>query len=299
MTRSAPRGAFPRLVASWWRQSARQQPAPQGRADGRRVLVTGGNGGIGLATAKELLERGADVVIACRDPERARRACEQLGRAVPESSSSFVVCDLADLRSVAACVERVGAIDGLVCNAGISPTRYSTTQQGHESAFGVNVLGHVALVQGLLDHGSLTAGGKVVWITGDIYVLASDCTPDFHFSGAWGGVLSYARSKLGGLWMRHAFAEERPDVQWYAVHPGIAATHLILDIELSTLARRVLGMIDAREAARTTIRCLVEDVAEGYHHNVLGEMTLADDDVGADRQRAWGLYAQCRAFSGI
>ena len=69
-------------------------------------------------------------------------------------------------------------VDILVENAGIWPQRYATTRQGHEIAFGVNVLAHFVLRQQLQQRG-LLRDGRVVVVTGDIYLPASDCAPDF------------------------------------------------------------------------------------------------------------------------
>lgn len=71
-------------------------------------------------------------------------------------------------------------------NAGVWPRSYATTRQGHEIAFGVNVLAHFVLCRELAAAAVLDAT-RVVVLTGDIYILGSACTPDFPWHGAIGG----------------------------------------------------------------------------------------------------------------
>jgi NAD(P)-dependent dehydrogenase (short-subunit alcohol dehydrogenase family) len=80
------------------------------RADGRTVVITGGNSGIGLEAAKALRDQGAEVVLACRDVARSQQQAP--GFAVRE-------LDLADLDSVARFAEGTDRVDALVCNAGV------------------------------------------------------------------------------------------------------------------------------------------------------------------------------------
>jgi NAD(P)-dependent dehydrogenase (short-subunit alcohol dehydrogenase family) len=285
------------MVSSMWRQRSGQQPALDASAEGRRFVVTGGNGGVGFATAQGLLQAGGEVVLACRNPERVAGA---VARLEPFGAVSSVGCDLGDLDAAVACADeladRFGRIDVLVANAGIWPRRYAETAQGHEMAFGTNVLGHHALICRLVANGGLGEGSRVVLVTGDIYVLVSTCTADFAWQGVVGGQLAYCRSKLGNLWQRAVYARRHPGIDWFAVHPGVINSDLTG--AHTGLTRWALSkmMVTLEEGARTSIRASLTDEAPGYLHNVLGRMSLDADDPAMDLDAAEALLATCDAL---
>ncbi|MGZ6793190.1 MAG: SDR family NAD(P)-dependent oxidoreductase, partial [Mycobacteriales bacterium] len=120
---------------------------------GRTVVVTGGASGVGLEAARALHADGADVVLACRDVERARAAA---------GGMTVRALDLADLDSVAAFADGTERVDALVCNAGIMGGPLLGTAQGHERQMGTNHLGHAALVARLFPLLEQASGRVVV-----------------------------------------------------------------------------------------------------------------------------------------
>jgi NAD(P)-dependent dehydrogenase (short-subunit alcohol dehydrogenase family) len=187
----------------------------------------------------------------------------------------------------------------LVENAGIWPRRYAQTREGHEIAFGVNLLGHFVLRRELRRLGALAAG-RVVVLTGDIYVLARECTPDHRWSGPLGGMLAYCRSKLGNLWTAGELARRAPELTVCTVHPGVVAT----DLGGKTgalggwLKRRV--MIPPELGAQMPLWCATQPGLEsgGYWHNVHGRMRLAPQDPASDAATAAKLWETCEALAG-
>ena len=124
---------------------------------GRTFLVTGANAGIGFETSRVLAARGAHVVLACRDADRAEAAMSRILVETPNAELSFQPLDLADLDQVREATKAVRAgprIDVLVNNAGVMIPPKTLTKQGYELQFGVNHLGTFAftgLVHGHVD----------------------------------------------------------------------------------------------------------------------------------------------------
>ena len=129
---------------------------------GKRVIVTGANSGIGYEAARQLAHAGAEVILACRSPERGEAAVQKIRGESPKGSVVFRALDLADLASVeafGATFSDESAIDLLVCNAGIMmPPERAETKDGFELQFGVNHLGHFALVGHLVERLRRTPG---------------------------------------------------------------------------------------------------------------------------------------------
>jgi protochlorophyllide reductase len=146
------------------------------RGEGKRVLVTGANSGIGMEACKQLYEAGCRVLVAARSAEKAEEAMRRIAREGAGGSGALepVVLDLSRLdsvRDVADSIVSAGVtLDAVVCNAGVAPDRAGNrashhgaprrTAEGFEETIGVNHLGHFELVRSLLP--SLRRGSRVV-----------------------------------------------------------------------------------------------------------------------------------------
>jgi NAD(P)-dependent dehydrogenase (short-subunit alcohol dehydrogenase family) len=197
-------------------------------------VVTGANSGLGLATARTLAAAGARVVLACRNPERAATALDDVRAAAVGPAPETVRLDLADLDSVAAAADdiagRTDALDVLINNAGIMAPPRSRTVQGFETQFGVNHLGHFALTGRLLPTLLAAAEPRVVTVSSGGHragwIHWDDLAAERHYS-AW---LRYGQSKLANLLFTAELArlaiEHDTSLLAVAAHPGYAATSL-------------------------------------------------------------------------
>ena len=116
---------------------------------GTVVLVTGANSGIGLEASRVLADRGAHVILGCRDPLKGEAAQDQVG-----GSTEVLQIDLSSLESVRTAAASLAdrPIDVLVNNAGIMAVPQEVSVDGHELQFATNVLGPFALTGLLLGH---------------------------------------------------------------------------------------------------------------------------------------------------
>jgi len=284
-----------RLWRCLWRQSRLSPRCPATpRLDGVRALVTGGGRGIGLETTLGLAARGAEVFTS------SRRAP---GADVP---ATFVELDLGDLVSVVGCSDALGVgladrkLDILVANAGLWPARFALSAQGHEIAFATNVLGHYALIRGLIEAGRLAENARVVVVTGDIYIMARECTPDFKYRTGRGSQLAYCRSKLGNLWLARELSQRYPALQVYAVHPGVIASELSGGRTGVVGAFKAATMLSLEAGAQTSLFCATQPglPSGSYFHNTLGRVELRADDPAADGGKASALWELLEGLAG-
>jgi len=197
---------------------------------GQRVIVTGGASGIGLETARALVNAGAEVTLAVRRPDAAWAVAQEL-RAGSRGEVHVAALDLADLGSVRlfAAAWR-GPLHMLVNNAGVMAIpALQTTPEGWELQFATNFVGHFALTRGL--HGALKAAGgaRIVSLSSSAQLLGPVVFDDLHFRfRAYEPFAAYAQAKTACVLMAvEATRRWRPDgIVANAAHPGAIATNL-------------------------------------------------------------------------
>lgn len=218
------------------------------RAEGEVWLVTGATGGLGRATALRAARRGATVLAVGRN----RAALDSLAAAVP------VVCDLSDMRAVAAlpaAPELAGRpVDVLVNNVGVLIRDFSRTPEGLETSYATNLLGHHVLTNGLVAAGKLARGAVILnVVSGGLYSVPLNTRmlnmPEAHYNG----FAAYASHKRAQLALTDHWSGAFADlgVRTYAVHPGWADTP---GVQTSLpVFRRLLGPIlrDSHQGADT------------------------------------------------
>jgi NAD(P)-dependent dehydrogenase (short-subunit alcohol dehydrogenase family) len=255
-----------------------------GDLSGKVAVVTGANSGIGYETARALAEKGADVVMACRNLQKGNEAAEQIRALDPRGSVEVMQLDLADLDSVREFAEAFKAqhdrLDLLINNAGIMMTPYGKTAQGFEQQFGVNHLGHFALTGLLFERIKETPGSRVVTVSSTYHRLGKIDFDDLHCEEkAYGRQTAYGQSKLANLLFTYELQRKMDraglDMVAVAAHPGWSETNLQRHAGLFDFMNRFVAQEAAMGALPTLYAATAPDVRGGDYYGPEGFMERA------------------------
>ncbi len=201
---------------------------------GKTAIVTGANSGLGFEIAKTLANRGARVVLACRDESKAKTAADEIRKGNPSADVMVRSLDLASLASIDTYVAQFltaeTKLDLLINNAGLMAIDESRTVDGFEMQLGVNHLGHFALTAMLMPVLLSTPQSRVVSMSSSAHRKGKMDFDDLMFErrpySRWS---AYAQSKLANLLFilelnRRLGASSQTKA--LAAHPGVANTNL-------------------------------------------------------------------------
>ncbi|KAM5319546.1 retinol dehydrogenase 14 [Glossophaga mutica] len=263
-----------------------------GLMQGKTVLITGANSGLGRATAAELLRMGARVIMGCRDRARAEEAAGELRRDLclagdPDAGGvgELVVkeLDLASLRSVHAfCQEMLQEeprLDVLINNAGVFQCPYTKTEDGFEMQFGVNHLGHFLLTNLLLGLLKSSAPSRIVVVSSKLYKYGDINFEDLNSEQSYNKSFCYSRSKLANILFTRELARRLAGTQVTvnALHPGIVRTNLGRHVHIPLLVKPLFNLVSwaffktPEEGAQTSIYLASSPEVEGVSGKYFGD----------------------------
>ncbi|KAL5286103.1 RDH13.2 family protein [Megaselia abdita] len=202
------------------------------RIDGKVVIITGCNTGIGKQTALELAKRGGKIYMACRDPIKCEDARLEIIEKTKNENIFNRTLDLNSLKSVRTFANNFlneeSKLDILINNAGVMATPKTLTKDGFELQFGVNHLGHFLLTNLLLDTLKKSAPSRIVIVSSAIYLFGSINKADLNSEKNYSKVGAYAQSKLANLLFTKELAKrlEGTNITVNCCHPGIVRTEL-------------------------------------------------------------------------
>lgn len=286
---------------------------------GRTLIVTGANSGLGLETTRALAGKGATVIMACRNLDKAARAESDVRASHPGASLEVRELDLADLSSVRSFTQAVldehERLDGLINNAGVMAIPRRETADGFEMQLGTNHFGHFALT-GLLLPRLLASDAervRVVTVSSTAHRMGRMHFDDLQLAHGYGDWKAYGQSKLANLLFafeldRRLRAGEHP-VASLAAHPGYADTDLqavgprVRGNKLMAGIMKVANAVVAQPAdmgALPTLRAATDPSAVGGQYYGPGglmetrgypEVVQANDQANsqADAERLWGI----------
>nr|XP_055052646.1 dehydrogenase/reductase SDR family member 13a.3 [Misgurnus anguillicaudatus] len=282
---------------------------------GRTAIVTGSNTGIGKATALDLARRGARVILACRNKQKAEAAVYDIRRESGNSEVLYMHLDLASLKSVRSFAETFlksePRLDLLINNAGLIVC--GKTEDGFGMAFGVNHLGHFLLTLLLLDRLKEAEHSRVVNVSALLHHLGS---LDFNLLNTqkdlvtgqsfWHAFRAYCHSKLCNVLFTRELANrlEGTSVTCYCLHPGVIATeigrYMRLWQRLLVLPLSKLFFLDAEGGAQTTLYCALQEGLEPLSGRFFSSCALQSvSALGRDDALARKLWEVSERLCGL
>jgi NAD(P)-dependent dehydrogenase (short-subunit alcohol dehydrogenase family) len=203
---------------------------------GKTVVVTGGNSGIGFETAAALAEMGARVVVTARNADKGRAAVGRITERAEATGkggrAQLVVFDLADFASVRTGADEIlghaGRLDVLVNNAGLVLSERTETVDGLEATFATNHLGPFLLTNLLLERIGVSAPARIVNVSSTAHGTARKGIPfdDLQSKRGYRTMRVYGQSKLANILFTLELARrlQGRGVTANSLHPGTVRT---------------------------------------------------------------------------
>ncbi len=240
-------------------------------------LITGANSGIGKVTARELAKRGAQVIMVCRNEEKAERVKEDILKVCGHDRVDIVLADLASTEQIRKAASHINEnypkIDVLINNAGLlMGSERETTKDGFEMTFGVNHLAPFLLTRLLMDKVFASKKGNIINISSEAHRFANLDFNNLQYKKGYGGLKAYALSKLCNILFTHELAKrlQGTHVVTNTLHPGAIASNFGKGVSsffglVMKLSRPFF--IGEEEGAQTSIYLATSE--EGYTANGL------------------------------
>lgn len=226
---------------------------------GKTILITGGNSGIGFYTALALAKAGAHVIVAGRNADKVDQAINLIEAEEIEGRVEAGIVDLASLGSVrkfaAQVKEAHPKLDILINNAGVMMPPEGQTEDGFESQFGINFVGHFALTGLLYDQLQSTGNARVVTLSSIAHRGAHIDFDNLRLEKSYDQKREYYQSKLADLLLTLELGRridaKGGSVLSVACHPGFTKTELQRHVDPAILAK--MTFMDAWQGALPTL----------------------------------------------
>lgn len=246
------------------------------RLYGKTTIVTGANSGIGYETALDFANRGAKVIVACRNPKAGKETVEKIIEKSNNKNVVFMSLDLSSLASVRRFAEEVNKseerLDILVNNAGALDLPSKITEDGLQLMMQTNYFGPFLLTILLLGLIKKTSNSRIVNVSSVVAAVAwnFDVNALNNYPESIMKQMSiYSRTKLCNILFTIKLAEKLKDCSatTYSLHPGFVATPIFRnDSNLSNMLQNKITQPFSktpRQGAQTSVYC---SVAEGIEH---------------------------------
>ncbi len=254
--------------------------------EGKRVLVTGVSSGLGVETAPSLAAHGAQVVGTARDLNKADAATYEVKKDAAANRGSFevVALDLARLKSVRACADGLlkkgEPFDVIIANAGVMATPFGHTEDGFETQFGTNHLGHFVLVNRIAP--LLRRQGRLISLASAGHRFANVDLEDPNFERTpYDPWVAYGRSKTANILFAVAFDLRHRDrgIRAAAVHPGGIRTELSRHLDPAQL-QALIDQMNEQSAAEGKRPFQYKTIPQGAATSVWAAVVASAEEIG-------------------
>ncbi|HYV95436.1 MAG TPA: SDR family oxidoreductase [Chitinophagales bacterium] len=262
------------------------------------VLITGGNAGIGKATAVGLAKMGARVIIACRSNERGTRAVEEIKNASNNQNVDLLLIDLESQQSVRNAVadfkNRYQKLHVLINNAGVFLPKREVTEDGIEKTFATNYLGHFLLTLLLLDLLKANAPSRIICVASKHSGIKINFD-DLMLEKKYSVFQAVGQTKLGLILFTKELAKrlEETGVTINSLYPGLVKTNLLKDIPWMRIMFALMPRISPEKGASTSIYLAsspdVENVIGKFFSNKKETPTSSNANNESDIKRLWDI----------
>jgi NAD(P)-dependent dehydrogenase (short-subunit alcohol dehydrogenase family) len=255
------------------------------------VLVTGANGAIGEAICAGMAEHGYEVVMACRNSQRAEEAAARIRRQVPTARLRTEIVDVSRRGSIDELARHWrGPLRVLINNAAIAPRRRTETADGIEMQFATNVLGYVWMMRAFAPHLRGTAPARIVNVAS--YWAGGLDFDDLEFKRRpYDNNAAYRQSKQANRMLTVAFAKRfsANDITVNACHPGDASSALSASLGFG-------GSETPSEAADTPVWLATDPVLAGITGKYFANRQMRLCEFARDETAIAALDALCARF---
>lgn len=263
-------------------------------------VITGANSGIGFETAKALAQKGAYIVMVCRNEDKAIAAKNKILNAVDDAGVAIVLCDFSIQKEIHNAAEEIGSrykkIDVLINNHGFIASERWETVDGLEGTFAVNHIGYFLFTNLLLENIKAAKNARIINVASDAH-RAGEFDPDnIQLENNFNAMKAYGNSKLFNILFTKELAErlKETDVTANCLHPGVVRSNFGQSGEWwVSLFYKVFGlfMTSNEDGAKTTIYLAssdeVENVNGAYFKN---EKAVAPKKQAQDMEAAKKLW---------
>ncbi|XP_045534946.1 retinol dehydrogenase 13-like [Papilio machaon] len=231
---------------------------------GKVVIITGGSSGIGLETAKNLAERGAKVIIACRSVRRAAKAIEEIIKQTGNTNVHHRQLDLSSLKSVREFCSNIykteKRLDVLINNAAAGGLGSGKTEDGLHKGMQVNYFGPFLLTCLLVPLLKSSAPSRIINVSSSMHKYGEMDFDNLNMERYWSDHLVYANSKLFLNLMTLELSRRLRGINVTAnsLHPGVTATTVYKNIKNSIIREIVNTLVnflnkDLWQASQTSV----------------------------------------------